>query len=108
MLKSEFERLALRGNATIGVYIYRAIERYYMSDDDYHRLHGGPQEDKRNFVRRVFGGKVNTPRSIVRKFAEESIRENRWFLRSHNLPESRLKEMDRVLRHHFAVLATCG
>jgi hypothetical protein len=108
MLKSEFERLALRGNATIGVYIYRAIERYYMSDDDYHRLHGGPQEDKRNFVKRVFGGKVNTPRSITRKLTEESIRENRWFLRSHNLPESRLKEMDRALRHHFAVLATCG
>ena len=94
MLKSEFERLALRGNATIGVYIYRAIERYYMSDDDYHRLHRGLQEDKRSFVRRVFGGRINT--------------ENRWFLRSHNLPESRLKEMDRALRHHFAVLATCG
>ena len=108
MLKSEFERLALRGNATIGVYIYRAIERYYMSDDDYHRLHGGLQEDKRNFVKRVFGGRVNTPRSITRKLTEESIRENRWFLRSHNLPESRLKEMDRALRHHFAVLATCG
>ena len=55
-----------------------------------------------------FGGKVNTPRSITRKLTEESIRENRWFLRSHNLPESRLKEMDRALRHHFAVLATCG
>ena len=108
MLKSEFEQLALRKDAKIGVYLYHAIERYYMDDSEYHRLHGGVNEDKRSFVKRVFGGKVNTPRSIVQKLTKEAIAVNRWALQGTRVTEERLKEMDAILRDHYETLAKCG
>lgn len=108
MLKSEFEQLAIRGEDKIGFYLYRAIERYYMDDSEYHRLHGGVNEDKRSFVKRVFGGKVNTTRSIVRKLIKEAIAANRWALQGTRVTEKRLKEMDALLREHYETLAKCG
>lgn len=109
MLKSEFEQLALRKpGAKIGFYLYCVIEQYYMDDSEYHRLHGGANEDKRSFVKRVFGGKVNTPRSIVRKLTKEAIAANRWDLQGTRVTEERLKEMDAILHEHYETLAKCG
>lgn len=101
MMKHEFESLALRGRATIPALLYVAIERYYMDDDTgYHRLHGIVGEDKAAFVRRVFGGKVNTPRSVARKIAAEARRRNRWALQG-AVSEARLREMDGLIDEHY-------
>ena len=102
MMKHEFEELALRGNAEIGPLMYQSIERYYMSDNQYHRLHGGQDEDKKHFVKRVFGGKVNTPKTIARKIADEANRANRWSLK--NAPKDRLDEMEMLIREHYQSL----
>ena len=106
MMKSEFEALALRNDATIGPALYEAIERFYTSENDYHATHGGLYETKQQFVKRVFGGKVNTPHSIAVKIAAESIRENRWFLTSTN--EERLQEMDKAIKNHYMTIYRHG
>jgi hypothetical protein len=93
MMKHEFEQLALRGNAEIGAMMYDSIERYYMSDNDYHAQFGGRNETKQDFVKRVFGSKVNTPKTIAQKIADESSRENRWCLRGNAAAGQ--KELDR-------------
>ena len=108
MMKQEFEALALRGGATIGSDMYRSIERFYVSENDYHAAHGGIYETKQEFVKRVFGGKVNTPKSIAQKIAAESIKENRWALRSHPITEERLKEMDEAIMSHYMTLYRYG
>lgn len=108
MLKAEFEALAIRGNDTIGPDLYDAIERFYMSENDYHANHGGINEDKHAFVKRVFGGRVNTPRSVARKIAEESCRENRWMLRDTNVSKTELELMDGAIRRHYEALYRYG
>lgn len=108
MLKEEFEQLAMRGHGTITAMLYDAIERYYMSNSYYHQQFGGVDEDKYQFVKRVFGGKVNTPKSIMKKITAEAIRENRWCLRNQNLTEQELKQMDERLTEHYQFLATCN
>lgn len=107
MLKEEFEQLAMREHGTITSRLYDAIESYYMSDSYYHQQFGGVDEDKYQFVKRVFGGKVNTPKSVMKKITAEAIRENRWCLRNHNLTEQELKQMDERLTEHYQFLATC-
>lgn len=107
MLKEEFEKLAMRGHGTITDSLYEEIERYYMSESYYHQQFGGVNEDKYQFVKRVFGGKVNTPKSVMKKITAEAIRENRWCLRNHNLTEQELKQMDERLTEHYQFLATC-
>lgn len=106
MLKEEFEALAIRGNGTITGTLYDAIEVYYMSDNYYHEQHGGLNEDKYQFVKRVFGGKVNTPKSVLKKITAEAIRENRWCLRNQNKTETELAKMDKCLSDHYQFLAT--
>lgn len=106
MLKQEFEQLAMRGHGTITGGLYDAIEKYYMSNSYYHQQFGGVDEDKYQFVKRVFGGKVNTPKSIMKKITAEAIRENRWCLRNHNLTEQELKQVDERLTEHYQFLAT--
>ena len=102
MTKAEFEGLALRGNATISGLLYDTIERFYMSENDYHRYHGGIYETKQEFVKRVFGGKVNTPKTVLRKITEESQRENRWCLRGNkSATKDRLDEMDALITEHY-------
>ena len=102
MEKAEFEALALRGSAKIGPEMYASIERFYMNDNDYHAAHGGVNETKQEFVRRVFGGKVNTPNTIAAKIAAESIRENRWCLRGcPSVTKKRLDEMDALIEDHY-------
>ena len=108
MLKEEFEQLAMRGHATITSSLYDAIECFYMSDSYYHEHHGGLHEDKYQFIKRVFGGKVNTPKSIMKKITAEAIRENRWCLRNHNITEAKLVQMDERLTDHYQFLATCN
>ena len=98
MIKKEFEALALRGNAEIGPLMYDLIERFYMSDNGYHERHGGLDETKQDFVRRVFGGKVNTPKTIARKIADESNRENRWALRGSKADKQYLDEYEAAIR----------
>ena len=105
MMQSEFESLALRGGKSIGPMMYECIERYYTSENDYKAAHGigGIYENKRDFVRRVFGGKVNTPKTIAEKIALEACRENRWALRgcpSGENPEM-LKQMDDAITDHY-------
>ena len=103
MMKEEFEALALKGNAKIGPKMYDSIERFYMSDTLYHRQFGGRDESKQDFVKRVFGGKINTPKTIARKIADEANRENRWCLRYH-ATKARLDEMETLIREHYEVL----
>ena len=106
-MKHEFEALALRNNAEIGFEMYNSIERFYTSDNEYHMVHGGLYESKKEFVKRVFGGKVNTPKSIAEKIAAESIRENRWILQG-NEPETRLNQMDAIIREHYMTMYKRG
>jgi hypothetical protein len=108
MTKEEFEKLAIRNGAgNISAALYESIERYYMSDSDYHCLHGGEDETKSDFVKRVFGGKVNTPKTIIKKIADESVRENNWCLRGNpSAAKDRLDKMESALRRHFSVLAS--
>ena len=108
MMKHEFEALALRGNATIGVEMYHSIERFYTSTSDYHRAHGGIYETKYEFVNRVFGGKVNTPKTIAQKLIRESINENRYALQGCNITEERLREMDERIADHYMNMLKWG
>jgi hypothetical protein len=102
MEKREFQALALRGNAEIGPMMYESIERYYMSNNDYHERHGGVDESKEAFVKRVFGGKVNTPKTIAEKMAAESIRENRWALRGNSAHDKKtLDHYDTLIEEHY-------
>lgn len=99
MNKNEFEKLALRNNETIGVTMYATIERYYIGTNQYHRNNGGIDETKQEFINRVFGGKINTSKTIASKIANESIKENRYLLQGHD--ENRLNEMDILIKEHF-------
>jgi hypothetical protein len=101
-MKQEFENLTLRNNATIGPMMYESIERFYMSDNYYHAAHGGISENKQEFVKRVFGGKVNTPKTIAKKIAAESIKENRWSLQGNpSATKDRLDEMDAKITESY-------
>ena len=104
MLKEEFEMLAIKGHGTISADLYDAIERFYMSENNYHATHGGLNENKFQFVQRVFGGKVNTPAGVLRKIIAEAIKENRWFLEGKESP-ARMKEMDQAIRRHYRNMA---
>ncbi|MBQ1792439.1 MAG: hypothetical protein II008_19850 [Oscillospiraceae bacterium] len=108
MMKSEFEALALKGNAEIGPVMYQMIERFYTSENDYHAAHGGLYETKQQFVKRVFGGKVNTPCSIAKKIAAESIRENRWALKGTCQSDETLTEMDKAITDHYMTIYRRG
>lgn len=104
MMKHEFEALALRNNATIGPELYNIVEHFYTSENDYHRTHGGIYETKYEFVERVFGGKVNTPKTICQKIIREAINENRYALLGCNVSEERLREMDKVISDHYTFI----
>lgn len=107
MTKSEFEQLAIRNNAgTITVLLYETIERFYMSDNEYHKKHGGINETKQDFVKRVFGGKVNTPKTILEKIIAESIRENTWCLRNTRNTKSDYDRMNACIKEHCTFLAS--
>lgn len=108
MMKEEFEALALRGNAEIGPLMYESIERYYMSDSDYHAQFGGRNETKQDFVKRVFGGKVNTPKTIARKIADEANKNNRWALRENKVGKAHLDDQETVIREHYNTLLKYG
>jgi hypothetical protein len=102
MMKSEFEEMALRGSESIGQMMYESIERFYTSDNEYHQAHGGINETKQEFVKRVFGGKVNTPKTIAEKIAREAIKENRWALRGNpTATKTRLDEHDTLITEHY-------
>ena len=105
MMKSEFENLAIRNNATISLPLYEVIERLYTSDNNYHQEHGGINETKQEFVKRVFGGKVNTPKTILKKTIAEIIRENAWCLQGCNVSKTRLDEMNTAIKEHYTYLA---
>lgn len=107
MMKHEFESLAIRGTDTISPILYDTIERMYNSDNGYHAAHGGIYESKHDFVARVFGGKVNTARTILAKITAEVIRENRWALRGNTTAtEERLAQMDAKIAEHLSWEAT--
>ena len=105
MLQHEFEKLALRGNATISNALYEAIEAFYMSDNYYHQRHGGTQESKQDFVKRVFGGKVNTPQTILKKITAEAIRENHYCLQGTSTTKPQLDAMDTRLTEYYQTLS---
>jgi hypothetical protein len=103
MMKQEFEALAIRGSETISPVLYDTIERMYNSENEYHAMHGGVDESKHDFVKRVFGGKVNTAKTILKKITEEVINENRYALRGcPSVTEERLAEMDAKIAEHLA------
>jgi SNF2 family DNA or RNA helicase len=104
-MKSEFEEMTLRGNAEIGAMMYDSIERFYMSDSEYHDKFGGRNESKQDFVKRVFGGKVNTPKTVAEKIAKEAVTENRYALRGNpSATKARLDEMDALITEHYMVM----
>lgn len=105
MMQSEFEALAIRGHGTISALLYQRIEHFYTSDNEYHQHNGGIYESKQEFVMRVFGGKVNTPKSVLKKIIAESQKENRYFLQGCNVSKTRLDEMDRAIEEHYTYLA---
>lgn len=83
MTKTEFEALTIRSGEQLGSYLYDAIEYFYMSGNDYHK-HNNPEgadESKVNFCKRVFGGKVNTAKTILKKTIAEAVKENNFALR---------------------------
>lgn len=95
MMKSEFEALTIRNGAgTISGMLYSTIEHFYTSENEYHAAHGGVDESKQEFCKRVFGGKVNTPHTIVKKMIAEAQRENRYALQG--CPSATKSELDRM------------
>ena len=105
MMKHEFEALAIRGIGTISPALYDTIESMYNSENDYHAAHGGINENKQDFVKRVFGGKVNTPKTILEKITREVIKENRYALQGCTVTQARLLEMDKLITQHLQWLA---
>jgi len=102
MQKREFEQLAMRNDTAIGNLMYASIEDFYMSDNEYHVRNGGIDESKQEFVKRVFGGKYNTPKTITAKIANEAIKENRYALRGNaSADKTRLDVMDTLIRNHY-------
>jgi len=105
-MKEEFEQMALRGNEIISGLLYDTIEKFYMSTNEYHQTHGGVNETKQEFVKRVFGGKINTPKTILEKATAEAIKENRWCLQgSKSATKDRLDNMDAQLTEHYQWLS---
>lgn len=102
MNKQEFESMAMRNDTKIGVMMYESIEHFYMSDNQYHKYNGGINETKQEFVKRVFGGKINTPKTITHKIATEAINENRYALTGNqSATKTRLDEMDNLILAHY-------
>lgn len=104
MMKHEFEELAIKGNESISDSLYNIIERFYMSENDYHRTHGGLDESRYEFVKRVFGGKVNTPRTIAKKILLEEINENTYALQGCTIAGNKKKmdEMNLLIAEYVA------
>lgn len=103
MTKQEFENLALRDGEKISWSLYEnSIERFYMSDNNYHRSHGGVDESKQAFVKRVYGGKVNTAKTVALKTIAEAIRENRYCLLGTSVTKADLDRMDRQIAEQIA------
>lgn len=105
MTKTEFEKLAMRNDKSISGLLYERIENFYISENDYHAANGGINESKQDFVKRVFGGKVNTPATIVKKTIIESQKENRYCLLGIDITPERLAEMDYLIADHINTLA---
>ena len=104
MMKSEFEKLAIRNNEEISYPLFETVERFYMSENEYHRTHGGVNETKQEFVKRVFGGKVNTPKTVLKKIIDEAIRENTWALGRPSQKEN-YDRMNAMIAEHYIYLA---
>ena len=103
MLKQEFEAMAIKNGGQISGLLYATIEHFYTSENDYHKANGGINESKQDFVKRVFGGKVNTPASILKKITAESIRENRYALQGNaTATPERLAAMDKAITEQLA------
>lgn len=106
MMKQEFEALTLREGETISGLLYESIERYYMSDNNYHQQFGGRNESKQDFCKRIFGGKHNTAKTILQKFTAEEIKENRWCLRGNpSATQDKLDHMDALIAEHATWLS---
>ena len=106
MMKSEFEQLSIRKNAgEITLPLYETIEKFYMSDNEYHQIHGGINETKQEFVKRVFGGKVNTPKTILKKIIDEAIRENTYCLQGTSNTKEDYDRMNACIKEHYTWLA---
>ena len=106
MTKQEFEKLAIRGDAEITLPLYEVIERFYMSENEYHRTHGGIDETKQEFVKRVFGGKVNTPKTVLKKIINEAIKENTYCLQGTSNTKADYDRMNAALTEHYTYLST--
>jgi hypothetical protein len=95
MMQEEFKKLA-GVRESVSSHIYAEVEDYYMSG----------KEDKQTFVKRIFGGINNTPRSIVRKMAEEACRINREALKYNAAATAeKLDKMDRSILAYYSQLA---
>ncbi len=78
MTLNEFDKMTMLFHGQIPPELYAVIEHLYMADDDYHAAHGGVDESKVDFCQRVFGGQVNSPRSLVAKLVKEYRKIRRW------------------------------
>lgn len=105
MMQCEFEALAMRGSGSISPLLYQSIEHFYTAENEYHKTHGGIDETKHEFVKRAFGGKVNTPKTILAKAIKMAQDENRFALMGCNVSKTRLDEMDALIAEHYNYLA---
>ena len=110
MTKTEFEKMTIRENSEkqeISTLLYDTVEHFYMADNEYHEHNNahGINETKQEFVKRVFGGKINTPKTILKKIIAESIRENRYALQGCNIDKTELDRMDSMISEHYTYLA---
>lgn len=106
MTKNEFEKMAIRSGEEISPLLYDHIEHLYMSDNNYHECHGGVEETKQDFVRRVFGGKVNTAKSVLKKTIAECRVENRYcLLGCSSVTDQDLLRMDEIIEDQLTFCA---
>lgn len=111
MMKSELEALIMRNGEELPQMAFEAAERHYMTDNTYHQHNNphGSNETKQAFARRVFGGRVNTLRTVALKLAREAIRENEYCLRGCRVHEdaAEMARMNHLIAEH-TVRECCG
>ena len=95
MMKSEFLELTSQKGTMINNDIYNAIERLYLSDNDYHKENGSINETKQDFCKRVFVTTQNTEKTLLERLIAEIVKENNFFIcdkTKQDLHEMKIKE----------------
>lgn len=108
MTHQEFTTLTMREGQSINTDLYQIVEYFYMSDNNYHRYNNpqGIDEDKQSFCKRVYGGKVNTAKTILAKTISESQKENRYALQGNaSVTKTELDRHDRLIANQYTAIS---